>query len=373
MQSERLEYLLQQRMAASITPEEQQELFLFLREEENRETFAVAAAGLLSKQVPEMTDNKWNNIADNILEMDRPKVRRMITWQWAAAAAVLVLGAAMAFFWFPRMQQRSTLADHPVNHILPGTNKAILTLGDGSAVLLDSNGNQTIHQSSGDVYQNGGMLHYDQANNTAISYNTLTTPRGGQFQVRLPDGTMAWLNAASSVRYPTIFNGKERVVEVTGEAYFEVAANAAQPFIVRSNGLEVAVLGTHFNVNTYQDDATLHVTLLQGAVKVNGTLLAPGEQADVPQAGSVRVSNADTEQVMAWKNGLFVFRSADVRTVFNQLSRWYDVNVQYEGSFGGKRFTGKMPRTYKLEEVLAVLQESGIRVKIEGNNMLVQP
>jgi len=167
-------------------------------------------------------------------------------------------------------------------------------------------------------------------------------------------------------------------VEVTGEAYFEVAANATQPFIVTSNGLKVTVLGTHFNVNTYKDDGTLYVTLLEGAVRVQGETessltLQPGRQAALRPGGSIQATTADIEEVIAWKNGFFVFTNASLEQVFNQLSRWYDLDLELDGDVKGKRFVGKMPRTYALEEILAVLKESGVHITIEGNKMHIQP
>ncbi len=440
MQSARLEYLLQQQITAALTPQEQQELDLFLTDEGNRDHFTSVVANMLAQQSP-VTDlpSHWRNIPDRILAMDKPApVKRLNQRKWlAAAAAILILLMAGAAFWFSRNTVTSTeqLALQPMPHIAPGSNKAILTLADGSTIPLDSNGRQLIRQGNTAVRQTGGILHYEdnednrgsegyedngsnknndnnknnQGNgsnnnknndnnrnnqgykdsknnaynqaskhnpNLAISYNTLTTPRGGQFQVRLPDGSVAWLNAASSLRYPTLFNGAQRLVQVTGEVYFEVAANAAQPFVVQSRGLEITVLGTHFNVNTYKDDGALHVTLLEGAVKVKGdgapVILHPGQAAAIGGNSGISVTQADVEQTMAWKNGFFVFRGASLEIVLNQLSRWYNLDVAYTADLKAKRFIGKMPRSYSLEEISAVLKESGVYITIAGNKMHIQ-
>ncbi|KAA2238535.1 DUF4974 domain-containing protein [Chitinophaga agrisoli] len=377
MQSARLEYLLQQHTTASLTPQEQQELDLFLANEGNRDDFTAIVTSMLAQQQP-TTDlpTHWHNIPDRILAMDKPTpIKRLPVWkQIAAAAAILALLIAGGTLWFSH-KTPAPIAQQP--HIPPGSNKAILTLANGSTIPLDSNGNQLIHQGNTAIRQTGGLLHYDNNNNTAtaISYNTLTTPRGGQFQVRLPDGTQAWLNAASSLRYPTLFTGLQRIVEVTGEVYFEVAANAAQPFIVQSSGLEITVLGTHFNVNTYKDDGTLRVTLLEGAVKVKGdgspVTLQPGQEAIISN-NNINIATADEEQAMAWKNGFFVFRNASIGMVFNQLSRWYNMDVQYNENLKDKRFVGKMPRSYSLEEISAVLNESGVYITIVGNKIQIQ-
>jgi ferric-dicitrate binding protein FerR (iron transport regulator) len=218
----------------------------------------------------------------------------------------------------------------------------------------------------------------------AVTYNTMTTPKGRQFQLVLPDGSKVWLNAASSLRYPTVFAGNERTVEVTGEAYFEVARNATKPFVVKvGHETEVQVLGTHFNINSYKDEANINTTLLEGSVRVlnkgKKALLKPGQSAQVAMqanqtAGIKIVNDVDMEKVMAWKNGLFNFQDASLQEVMHQLERWYDIEVVYEKGAPEIEFVGKMERSLSLSEVLRGLQISEVHFRIEqGRRLVVMP
>ncbi|MCK7557600.1 FecR domain-containing protein [Chitinophaga sedimenti] len=249
-------------------------------------------------------------------------------------------------------------------------------MADGQVVTLDSTGARDLSRNGTVVRQQGGRLLYGNA--SAVSYNTLQTPRGGQFQLQLPDGTEVWLNAASSIRFPTAFPGKERLVEVTGEVYMEVARNADQPFRVKVNEqVNVQVLGTRFNINAYSDEKNIQTTLVQGAVKVKsgdtGTILQPGQQAQV--SDNIRVVPADVDQVMAWKNGLFNFHNMELKEVMRQLSRWYDIDIEYRGTIAPREFWGKMGRNLTLSEVLKGLEGAGINFKIEenGKKLVVLP
>lgn len=298
------------------------------------------------------------------------KVRRLYRWA-AAAAAVLLIAVAGAYLLRTQSPVPPTVSQ-TVTDVAPGGNKAVLVLADGSQVTLDSAGNQVIRQGSTSISQQAGQLHYDAADDaSAVSYNTLRTPRGGQFRVTLPDGTGVWLNAESSLRFPTAFRGKERLVEVSGEAYFEVAKNAALPFRVNVAGrATIEVLGTDFNVNAYEDENAIAATLLSGAVKVGtggrSALLKPGQQAQVNTNVSV-VNGVDIEKVMAWKNGVFNFKDAKLKEVMKQLSRWYDIEVEYRGNVPDTEFWGKMGRNLTLLQVLGGLEGSGIHFKLEDN------
>lgn len=299
------------------------------------------------------------------------KVRRM-PWKWAAAAAAVVL-LSFGYFW---SQQRKPVIQQAalVNDVRPGTNKAILTLGDGSTVTLDSAGNKVIGQG---ILQSGGQLEYGEQ--TTVNFNILTTPKGGQFQVTLADGTKIWLNAASSLRYPTAFVGDTRKVEVTGEAYFEVAKQAAMPFIVQINAqTSVEVLGTRFNINAYTNEANIKTTLIEGAVrlKVNeqSRTLSPGQQAQVNSQGEIRlIEKADLDEALAWKHEIFYFRNADLQTVMRQLERWYDVEITYNGNIPARRFQGEIQRNLNLSDVLEGLKNTEINFSIEGRKIIVQP
>jgi ferric-dicitrate binding protein FerR (iron transport regulator) len=323
-----------------------------------------------------------------------PLVKR--AWvRYAAACILLLSGAAAAWFFTKPAQQQLTVHRIPVkNDVGPGMAGAVLTLDDGSTVLLDSLGNGVVATQNGSkLVLKNGQLVYDGAQHAAgeIAYNTMTTPKGRQFKLVLPDGTNVWLNAASSLRYPVAFTGKERKVEVKGEAYFEVAKLAdpvtgvRMPFRVKvNNHTEIEVLGTHFNINAYEDEANMNTTLLEGAVRViNGgeqALLKPGQQARVPggpQAGKTNieiVENADVEKVMAWKNGVFNFNDASLAEVMRQLERWYNIEVVYEQGVPKLEFIGKMGRDLPLSDVLRGLEMSKVHFRLEeGRRVIVLP
>jgi len=219
--------------------------------------------------------------------------------------------------------------------------------------------------------------------NGELVYNTLTNPRGSQaVSLTLMDGTKVWLNAASSLRYPVAFTGSDRQVEITGEAYFEVVQDKQKPFKVKKGNITVEVLGTHFNINAYDDEPSTNTTVLEGAVKVNAQLsgstrsviLQPGEQAQVSRTDHLdKMRKVDLDAVVAWKNGTFQFKGASMQTVMRQLSRWYNVEISYEGVIPEHRFVGKVGRDYNLSEVLAVLEASDVHFKIEGQRIIVRP
>ncbi|HEY9262564.1 FecR family protein, partial [Chitinophaga sp.] len=249
---------------------------------------------------------------------------------------------------------------------------------DGSVMQLDSAGNRILQQGGAVVRQQGGQLVYAASSDKdAVTYNTLRTPRGGQFKITLPDGTTVWLNAASSIRYPTTFPGQERRVEMSGEAYFEVAKDEEKPFKVSANGkAEVKVLGTHFNVHAYPEEGIIKTTLLEGAVSMSTpanapVLLKPGQQAAAGQTTIEVVNDANIDQVMAWKYGLFNFDKSNLPSVMNELSRWYDVDVRYEGQVPSRIFRGKIKRDLSLTQVLEVLQDVNIKFKMEGKTLVV--
>jgi ferric-dicitrate binding protein FerR (iron transport regulator) len=341
----------------------------------------------------EVMEQVWNNPAYHHLAGDSARQRvwtqlnpvrqkemtiKHRSW-WAAAACILLLGTGTGIFF--SLQKKAPVIVHQVpaggkEDVLPGNNKATLTLGDGSIVSLDSTGNQVIQQGNTAIRQNKGALEYHTPGaNAGISYNTLTTPRGGQFQVLLPDGTKVWLNAASSIRYPTAFAGNERKVEVTGEAYFEVAANATAPFRVAiGNRAAVEVLGTHFNINAYPEESSVQTTLLEGRVKVNAALLLPGEQASLDAAGKISIKKeVDVAQVIAWKDGWFQFHLSSLPDVMRQISRWYDVEVIYQGNIPGKSFEGRIQRDLTLTQMLKILEKNQVHFKLTGRKIEVLP
>jgi len=227
---------------------------------------------------------------------------------------------------------------------------------------------------------NNGQIKYNaiSGENNLILINTVTTQRKEQYHLTLADGTNVWLNAASSIKYPTAFTGNERRVEITGEAYFEVAHNKDKPFLVTTNGQTVEVLGTHFNINAYDDEIGVKTTLLEGSVKVNKNgktaMIKPGQQAIVlDNEQSIEIKEADTEQAIAWKNGFFDFKDANIQDIMRQLSRWYDVDVRYDGKIPTRDFSGEMERSLNASQVLKLLTYSGIHFRIEGKTIIVTP
>lgn len=302
-------------------------------------------------------------------------------WAIAAAAAAVVVLMAGAYLW--RQQRHAQVTTPPpmavAQQITPGKQGAVLTLGDGSQLVLDSMANGVVAtQNNTQVMLQNGRLQYNNAGSTGmVLYNTMHTPKGRQFRLLLPDGTAVWLNAGSSIRYPTAFTGNERVVEITGEAYFEVAQLAQKPFRVKAAGrADIEVLGTHFNINAYDNESTLDATLLEGAIRVthgsSNAVLHPGQQARVA-AGIKVVAHANTDKVIAWKNGFFNFEDARLEEVMRQLERWYDIEVVYEKGVPDIVFVGKISKQTPLADLLTILEKTNVHFRLEGKKLIVQP
>lgn len=303
-------------------------------------------------------------------------IRWWRTW-WAAAAVVLLLVVG-TYVW--NFGTQHPVAVTNADNIQPGREGAILTLADGSQVSLDTISNGIVAMQGGAAARvMNGSLYYE-GNGSQTIYNTMTTPKGRQYQLTLPDGTKVWLNNASSIRYPVAFNGKVRTVSIKGEAYFEVAENAAMPFVVDVDGrAEVKVLGTHFNINAYNDEAHINTTLLEGAVQVKamaGThtiTLKPGQQAQLSAQEIKVIDNANMERVIAWKNGLFYFEGATMAEIMRQVARWYDIDVVYEKGIPDIEFEGGMTRDVSLGGLLITLEKLGVHYKLEGRKLMILP
>ncbi len=299
------------------------------------------------------------------------RVRKMYTkWSWAAAVMLLLLLSAGAYMWI------KPAGLPPEEVIRPGISKAVLTLANGSTVTLDSTGNRLITQGVASIHQQGGQLTYEIKESGAdAGFNRLSTPRGGQFKLQLPDGSIAWLNAASSIRYPVAFSGKERRVEVTGEVYLDVAPHAEMPFKVTVNkDVEINVLGTQFNINAYPDQPFVSTTLLRGRVSVSlkgqQAQLLPGEQA-ITGAGIRVEKNVDTDKIMAWKNGMFNFEDVSLREAMSEIERWYDVTVIYENGVPDIPFSGKISRDNSLNDLVKVLAGTELKFRLEGRKLII--
>lgn len=351
--------------------------------------------------------NAENWLLQNITndELSYAPVRRMRTAAkaWWAAAAILVLMTGAAYYLYNKKRaalvakKESTLK----NDVEPGSNKAVLTLANGATIVLDNMSNGVVAEEGNAkvMKPEDGQLLYEQdgdVEQSALAYNTLATPRSGQYQLVLPDGSKVWLNSESSIHYPIAFADNERRVQITGEAYFEVAkvksgSGQRVPFIVEKGNMQIEVLGTHFNVNTYSDESAIKTTLLEGKVRIvrktgavqQTAILAPGEQAVIRATqgkttrtdnDQIKVRKADVDNVVAWKNGLFHFESADIKTVMRQLARWYDVDVVYEGTaVKNEPLFVEVSRNTRLSDVLKVLQESGsAKFTIQGKKIIVK-
>lgn len=333
-----------------------------------------------------MLDIAWAKAKTELMEapvtvmQPLPRISSYRKLSWVAALLVVALGISV-YFWLGDAKNENIAVENSKKlDVVPGRNGAILTLSDGSEVVLDSlNNGQIATQNGAQVLLNNGRLAYAASGNAdgGLVYNTMSTPNGRTFQVTLPDGTEVWLNAASSIRFPTAFIGKERKVEVTGEAYFEVV-KSGKPFIVNVDRRStVTVLGTHFNINSYRNEDKITTTLLSGSVKVESksmsAVIKPGEQALVADGLEV-VKDADVDKVMAWKNGFFNFEDASLKEVMKQLERWYDIEVEYEKGIPDIYFVGKMSRNVKLSGLLKVLEASKVHFRLEeGRKLVVLP
>lgn len=320
--------------------------------------------------------SRISDLANNTTEQPVHRVHFLRRGFFRYAAAVVVLLGVGGYLFTVNKNKDNKLAG-TAEVIAPGREGAILTLADGSKVVLDSIANGVVANQNGvQVKLNNGQLAYDGSGE--VVYNTISTPKGRQFRLLLPDGSKVWLNAASAVKYPTVFAGKERRVELEGEAYFEVTKDAEMPFkVVVGNATEVEVLGTSFNINSYHNEPVIRTTLLEGSVRLNAykrsETLKPGQQAVVkPSKEHMEVAhNADLDQVMAWKNGLFNFDDATLEEVMRQLERWYDIEVTYAKDIPAIRFGGEINKQNTLQDVLQILEKSNVHFRLEESRKLV--
>lgn len=394
MSDKRLSYLFKQCIDQAATEAELAELKVLLQQEGHKtqveELFtSVLDSNTAGQRNVMLEDSKRTDILDSIFAAGRlaeqPEVAKEIPIRrisgrrkWLAAASVLLIISIGAYLWnASKKTTGNTEGIAKTIAIAPGSNGAILTLANGTTVVLDSLANGLVATQNGSqVVLNNGQLVYNSVESVDGEpvFNTMTTPKGRQFKLTLPDGSQVWLNASSSIRYPTIFTGNERTVEVTGEVYFEVAKNKQLPFRVNVNSkAEVEVLGTHFNINSYNNEPSINTTLLEGSVRVSTTggqaVLKPGEEAKIATDISV-VKNVDTEKVMAWKNGIFNFEGLTLREMMRQIERWYDIEVVYEDNVPNIEFFGKMSRNTNLDDVLIAMKGFGLKCRITKDRQL---
>ena len=349
---------------------------------------------------PGETQVNWERMAKEILRQPAAPVRRILPWRRIAVAASIVLAVSISsyfLFFNKKTTNRQEYAITPKNDIAaPVSNRATLTLANGKIVYLDSMANGLLAEQA-DVHivkQADGQITYENNEDAGINsgaiYHTLYNPRGSKaMHLTLSDGSTVWLNAESSLRYPAVFTGGERSVEITGEAFFEITKRtvdgARMPFVVRKGDVSVTVLGTRFNVNAYEDEKDIKVTLAEGAVNVMvgkpGTMpvqsgkLAPGQQAQIPSLPPRHMKvkdEVDLEKFTAWKENLFIFSGDDIQTIMRQLARWYNVEVVYKDAGNSWHFTGIISRSNNISEVLKMLEATGkVRFDIEKDKVVV--
>lgn len=376
-QPSRTEHLFQKMLLGECSPQEMEELHALLNENGAEETLEAPMKEIWDAMAVYPDNIPSEKMYGNIQAMTQTgRVRNIRRWLAAASVAVL-LGVGGYLIWKPAEKAPLATAAPLIKDVAPGKNGAILTLADGSQVVLDSVADgQVAAQKGARAVMRNGRLSYENTGGEAV-FNTISIPRGRQFQVLLPDGTKMLLNSASSVTYPTVFNGRERRVEISGEAYFEVTPSARQPFIVNAGGTEVMVLGTSFNIHAYGDEPAVTTTLTDGAVKVRSygidQLLAPGEKA-IGQNGSLRKEKADVAQATAWTRGLFSFDNKSMAEVLRELARWYDLEIVYKGRLPDIRFGGEIERNLNLSQVTRVLEKAGLHCRLEeGRKLVVYP
>jgi hypothetical protein len=396
-------YLLQGYIANTLSDGEKEQLLEALNDPENVNKLSAIVAGVYNQATDEgfvYNEGKVEKMIRSILESasstaggqmeneapvtgaaivvpfegniqrGRKSKMRWLDASWLRYAAVVVLLAGAGFFYFNNKKNIAVQPGTPQaqikNDVLPGANKAMLTLSNGKTVELDEDGRQIITDGEIAIQNDNGALAYSKSD--IVAYNTMTTPRGGQYKLKLPDGTQVWLNASSSITYPTAFPGKTREVSITGEAYFEVAKNPAKPFTVKTYKDEITVKGTSFNVNSYRDEPGIKTSLLEGLVEINhATLLKPG----YAYTGG-KVIQADLDKELAWKNGVFNFHHVKLEDAMRQIARWYDVDVRYEGrTVEDIELGGEIGRNLTLQQLLNGLQDKDTHFRLEGKVLTV--
>lgn len=396
MQNERIKILASKFLDGSATEAEKEELHAWYDEWKDDEMIvaiegadneAAVKQRILSGILQHVREEDNNNTENATAPVIKMKTSRAKWWAVAAVLLILIGGAGTYFAMRSTETAGQVIADNDLykNDVAPGTNIATLQLADGRIVNLADSIQSGLRQGSASLEkENGGTLVYNanpssQKDGSPVAYNTISTPNGGEFKIVLADGSKVWLNAASSLRFPAAFNGDERNVFLTGEAYFEIAKDALKPFTVTANGTTTRVLGTHFNIKAYNDEQDVTTTLVEGSVRIesNGQQknLVPGQQALIrTDVKNISVSPADIDDAIAWKNGYFTFRNENIKDIMRRISRWYDISVTYEPGVDANAFGGTFSRSKSLKQLLKSLEITNtIHFKIEGKNVTVLP
>ena len=384
MAQSRLEYLFKGYAEDRYTEDERREFISLVQKDDNTEELKRLIEKEIETSITDRTISaaRADELFRNIISIQKTPVVRLFLWRRIAAAAVIILLLSIGgYFYFNKIAEKQiakteTQQQRFKNDISPAKQQVVLLLDNGSKIILDSAANgRLVSGDSAQITKRKGQLLYTSS--ASLSYNTVSTGKGKNYQLTLADGTQVWLDAMSSIRFPTAFPGEERVVELSGQAYFEVAHNARQPFRVKVGEKVVEVLGTHFNVNAHEE--TMKTTLLEGAVKIlrqaqddKGIVLKPGEQAQLGSNGQIAViQNTDLAEVMAWKNGRFKFTGNTVEEIFTELSRWYDIDVVYQDKITGV-FVGTISRDVPISKVLDLFEMTNrMKFTIEGKKVVV--
>lgn len=388
--------LLKKSILDDLSTEEWETLEAWKQEqEENQALFNTLEQGTLAEDLFKADTCDFEAATDRIFaatglnkkpEPSNVPVIRLIAASWwkIAAASLVITTAGWSWYHFNALESERKEAQHAHSKVVPGGNRALLELSDGRKVELEaaSNGWMSREGDSKIIKLEDGRLTYQSAPTPSTQkpvYNTLSTPRGGQYQLILPDGTSVWLNSASSITFPNYFDGNERRVRITGEAYFEVKSMPSQkqqrniPFVVEAGNERIKVLGTHFNVNAYGDEGCILTTLIEGSVNVGNAVdsvtLQPGQQSKIVKgATNYKIDRPDLEEVLAWKNGNFLFNHASTKSMMTQLSRWYDIDIHYMDNVEGIYFSGGLSRKDRLEKMIELLELDGrLSLKLNGN------
>lgn len=397
-QKERIQYIILRFLDGDASPGERMELSALLKTNTDNSEWTELLEEIYSTTPPgePFDEQKWQPVLDELIHANRQQEgaatsrNKRAVWMLrriaVAASILLVIGFGSYYLFFnnKEVKQEEVVSIASGKEVkAPETNRATITLTDGKTVYLDSvdNGQLAVQGNVKLVKLANGQIVYETTSSevlTEIKYNTLSNPRGSKvIDMALADGSHVWLNAGSSVTYPIAFMDNERNVTITGEAYFEVAHDKTKPFRVTKGDMTVEVLGTHFNVNAYDDEEDIKVSLLEGSVKVSGNqhslIIQPNQQAIVTNNNVSLNKKADMEEVMAWKNGRFVFSNSDLQAIMRQVMRWYDVEVVYAGNMPQRFFTADLSRQTNLSELLKVLEVSKVHFKIENKKLTVLP
>ncbi|NRF40535.1 FecR family protein [Pedobacter foliorum] len=381
LEKEKILEILKKHYKGTTTPTEEEFLNAYFKIFEHNSDYTSELNVEEENKLNVRLKNKINQAIDQN-EGNYSSTAKKLNIIWPAIAATLVFITFITFYSNRKAtyNKPNSIGSTAAFNIPPGGNKAVLTLANGSKIFLTDADNGEISNKSGVkiIKTRDGELVYEitgKVETDTKALNTIETPRGGQYRINLPDGTKVWLNAESSLKFPITFESTgDRLVELTGEAYFEVAHNKNQPFIVKTSKQELEVLGTTFNINTYENESSTTTTLLEGSVKITHDkqvrVIKKGQQAKVKD--EIKVGPAQ-EDAIAWKNGIISFTNADIKTIMRQVSRWYDINVNYEGEIPTRLFTGEVSRQANLSELIGILETSKIRFKFDNKTITVMP